>query len=366
VKLGIRHGLAPLMQRSLTAAAVEVPRAAAAGLWARAEWAARRGRDMLREIERIATALQGESIPFVSFKGPLFAQRLHGDVGLRESGDLDFLVPPSDARRARKTLEALGYGLVTPLDARREELWLESPGRHELAFAHGQKPFLVELQWRANPDLAVPAVHDPDWWGRAPQMQWRGLTLTALPPEEELIAMLVHGTKHLWGSLDWLVDIAETLRRVDAPWRDVIALARRHRAVRRVALGFELASTLLAAPLPVEVTDFVREARLDRIVQALVPWLTAPAFERHTVVEALRLQLALLDTPTQRVACLLALSRPTPGDWEWMRLPRGLGWVYWALRPARLAWKYAFNRPNPRTPAAATPRTPPPRPRSTS
>jgi hypothetical protein len=33
--------------------------------------------------------------------------------------------------------------------------------------------------------------------------------------------------------------------------------------------------------------------------------------------------------------------RPGPEDWEWFALPRGARWLYRALRPARLAAKWA-------------------------
>jgi len=34
---------------------------------------------------------------------------------------------------------------------------------------------------------------------------------------------------------------------------------------------------------------------------------------------------------------------PGPGDWEAVRLPEPLEWLYWPLRPARLLAKYAHT-----------------------
>ena len=362
-RLAIRHGLGALMHRNLAAAAADVPKSAAAALWARAEWAGKRGHAMAAELERIAAALAAAGVQFVSFKGPLLAERLHRDTGLRESGDLDFLVHPRDVTAARAVLESLGYAGVATLDSERERLWLGSPLRHELAFSNPQSACMVELQWRANPELNVPALDDATWWDRAPTFEWRGHEMTAVPADEELLALLVHGTKHFWGSLDWLVDIAEISRRADAPWPRLVHLARRHRAVRRVALGIDLAHRLLQAPCPDLALQLVQEARISHVAEELVPRLLEPAFRPHAIAEALRLQLALDDGAGQRARRLAATLRPTPGDWELLRLPRALSWLYWPLRPIRLAGKYLTR--SPRTPAAATPRTPPPRPHST-
>jgi hypothetical protein len=232
-------------------------------------------------------------------------------------------------------------------------------------FSRPGQPFLVELQWRANPELDVPRVGDPAWWRDAPTFECGGGEWIAIAPEEELLALLVHGTKHAWGSLDWLVDVAEVARRAETPWPALVHLARRHRAVRRAALGLHLAKELLAAPLPLVAEDLVAEARVDRVAGEITPRLLDAEFRAYGLREALRLQLALYDTPGQRMRCALSSLRPTPGDWEWVRLPRGLRWLYWALRPVRLAAKYAFTARSPRNPAGATPRTPPPRPRST-
>jgi hypothetical protein len=363
VKLATRHGLAALAHRNLTRAGAPMTKAASAALWARSEWAARRGQAMAAELERISSALLESRTRFVSFKGPLLAERLHGEAGLRESGDLDFLVSPRDVPAARRTLETLGYSPLSPLDAQRERLWLDSPQRHEMVFSNPGNAMLVELQWRANPGLDLPAIDDASWWERAPVFEWRGLPMTAVPPDEELLALLVHGTKHFWGSLDWLVDIAEISRRCDAPWPGLLRLAREHRAVRRAALGLDLAHRLLDAPCPELARQLIDEAAIQPVTREVTPALLDPSYRPYGIGKALRLQLALCDDRPQRAAMLAASARPTPGDWEWVRLPAGFSWLYWLLRPLRLAAKYLTR--SPRTPPAATPRTRPPRPRST-
>jgi hypothetical protein len=364
VRLGIRHGLGALMHRNVNAAQVVMPRAAEAALWARAEWAAHRGHAMSAELERVAAALIEARVRFVSFKGPLLAERLHGDTGLRESGDLDLLVRRRAVPATRAVLESLGYAAQTPVDAERERLCIGSPHRHEIAFSNAGSPCMVELQWRANPELDIPALEEDAWWDRAPSFEWRGLEMTGVPADEELLALLVHGTKHFWGSLDWLVDIAQIARRADAPWPGLVRLARSHRAVARAALGIDLAHRLLRAPCPDLAMQLVAEARIASVVDEVVPRLLEPAYRAHTLREALRLQLALDDGAGQRARRLAGTLRPTPGDWEWVRLPRALSWAYWLLRPVRLACKYLTRFP--RTPAGATPRTPPPRPHSTN
>ena len=364
VRLGMRHGLAPLMNRNLAAAHVPLPKAASAALWARAESVANRNRAMARELSGIAQLLESEGVRFAPFKGPVLAASAYRDLALREFGDLDILVASADVRRARSALQGRGYSLHTPLDPVQEETWLSS-AHYELPLVDAARGFMVELQWRANPDVPVPPLHDPRWWDSAPMTQIEGVRMRTLPPDEQMLALLVHGAKHLWGSLDWLVDIAELARAGEVPWERVTQLARRHGVVRRMALGLALARDLLEVPLPAAVDRKVRETGVTEIVRQIAAPLFALEYSPPTIAHTLRMEIALCDSTSRRVRRIARLARPTPGDWLWCRLPRQLAFLYWGLRPVRLAAKYLSPR-SPRIPTGASPRTPPPQPHSTN
>jgi hypothetical protein len=185
-----------------------------------------------------------------------------------------------------------------------------------------------------------------------------------MPLPQLALDLLVHGSKHSWASIDWLVDIAELARARNVAWDEVIEMARRHGARRRVALGLSLARDLLDAPLPDEALRHVEDAQVDSIAASIKTSLFAPEYVTPSAAGVVLSELALCDSWRRRLVRVARLARPTPGDWQWTRLPRRLAFLYWALRPVRLALKYLFTHFQ-RTRAAATPRTPPPRPRST-
>ncbi len=339
-----------------------MPKASAAALWARAEWIAQRNHKRIVELVSIAQDLHAQDIRFMPFKGPVLGARVYSDASLREFNDLDLLVAPADIRLTRAVLARRGYVPRTPLDAVREELWLRSRECYELPLVN-ERGDLIELQWRANPDVPVPRIDDPDWFASAPTQRFEGIDVRVMPPEEEMLALLVHGSKHSWASIDWLVDIAELARAGAVPWDRVLALARHHGAERRAALGLSLARELLDAPLPGPILQFVRRARIDVIAGRVIVSLFRPEYVPPSPGQVLRAELALCDSWSRRLMRLAHLSRPTPGDWQWSRLPRALTFLYWPLRPIRLAAKYLIR--SPRTPVAATPRTPLPQRHST-
>src|SRR5262249_41288467 len=80
------------------------------------------------------------------------------------------------------------------------------------------------------------------------------------PAAEDLLLLLcVHGGKHRWDELKWIVDIAELLRaRPDLDWRAVAGKAPRAGAWGMLAVALLLANEMLDAPLPSSVLDAVR------------------------------------------------------------------------------------------------------------
>ncbi len=60
-------------------------------------------------LHQLDTAFREAGVPMIPLKGPRLADEAYPAAGLRQSDDLDILVEPCDAQRARQTLTALGY-----------------------------------------------------------------------------------------------------------------------------------------------------------------------------------------------------------------------------------------------------------------
>ena len=102
-----------------------------------------RGLALEAEITRLVARLGEAGISALPLKGPLLAADVHGDVGLRETRDVDLLVPRARLYHAGRLLRADGYG--PPLDPlRRNGL----PDLH-LRLSHDSRP-RVELHWRVH------------------------------------------------------------------------------------------------------------------------------------------------------------------------------------------------------------------------
>ena len=74
-----------------------------------------------------------------------------------------------------------------------------------------------------------------------------------------MLVLCLHGCKHKWGELKWVVDVAELIRvRPDLDWSLLMETARRAGSFRMVGLGLLLAHRLLEAAVPVSVLERIR------------------------------------------------------------------------------------------------------------
>ncbi|MDF8332459.1 nucleotidyltransferase domain-containing protein [Novosphingobium cyanobacteriorum] len=209
------------------------------------------------ETARLVALLGSHLIPTTVLKGAATAARAFGRPGLRQSIDIDLLVPQSQVSAASALLSGEGYVLEGDLqDALRR-------GHKDLLFHHPGTDTTLELHWRLfqNPRLLpVPAQ-------TVPVEILPGRDVATLPPLEEAIYLCAHGGEHGWARLKWLVDLTALIRcgRIDA--QELYETARRRRLTRMVGPGLVLAHRVHGTPLPPALErDMARDWRMRRLV----------------------------------------------------------------------------------------------------
>ena len=91
------HAVAPLVACQLSANASDlVPEDTLAAFNTARHRCAMRNLAMLNELVRVTSALREAAVEAISYKGPLLARDLYGDLSLRESADLDLVIRHND------------------------------------------------------------------------------------------------------------------------------------------------------------------------------------------------------------------------------------------------------------------------------
>jgi len=338
------HGMAPLLYWHLDAAHSEsVPENVLSYLRDHFHANSLRNLSLTGELLRILRVFKAHGADVVPYKGPALAASVYGNLALREFIDLDVMVHRRDVAKAKELLVSLGYRPKHWLTRAQEAALLES--QLEYVFVRDDEESVVELRWDITEHYSVP-LGAVGLWGRLEQIPLGDVIIPILSPEDTLLVLCAHGSKHLWERLGWICDIAELIRsHQEMRWEQVIARASAMGGERMVLLGLFLASHLLGAALPEEV---VRRAQDDPAVKKLAGQVTEQLFGEANGLTGFfggayfhPLHLKMKERlPDKFRYCVRAATTQTAEDWELLTLPNFLFPFYYVLRPLRLAGKY--------------------------
>jgi hypothetical protein len=341
--LARRHALLPLLYRGLED--VEgVPDDFRAGLREEFRRNATRNTLLAGELARLARLFEAEGLPLLAYKGPALARQAFGDITLRRFVDLDLIVRRRDVRRAGELLRSLGYAKPEGLTEAHEKFLLRH--QHNLAYTRDGGLLIVELHWEVAPAHFAAVKVEERVWERAAAVNLFGAEVRCPSPEDLLLALAVHGTKHLWERLAWVCDVAALVgSQPDFDWPYVQGRAREAHVERMLYLVLRLARGLAGATLP----EGVAHATDDEVLSTLAGEVTAALFSSTEplpigFVRNMRFNLRARPGLRERLDYLRFVLTPTDGDLAAVPLPAGISFAYYLLRPLRLALKGESGR----------------------
>jgi hypothetical protein len=366
IRLARHHGVLALTYSSLQATCPDaVPPAIGDPLSRYVTECGERNRQLAGRLVDLLALLDAHRIPAVPVKGPVLAAAVYGDLALRECVALDILVRRQDALRASGLFVSAGYELRTKVDAR--GLPADFNDQYEYEFTHSADRLNAELTWRITP-VSLRGTLGLEYLGERRQpILLAGVQVATLPPEENLLLLCVHATKHYWGLLKWVCDVAELVgMSPELDWRRVQALAKPLGCWRAVTLGLVLAHDLLDVPFPAAISVKVKQEagarRLAMWVQTRLlqddgnahegtraAWYAALKGEWELRRYWLRLAERVLDKLWNWVLALRLLGLvarlliPTDKDREVVPLPARLSWLYFPVRSARVVLQYGVR-----------------------
>ncbi|HEX7810169.1 MAG TPA: nucleotidyltransferase family protein [Thermoanaerobaculia bacterium] len=340
VALGRRHSLFPLLYRHLAALVPhEVPRESLDRLKEQYQGNTARNLFLLGELERVLRALADDDITAIPYKGPALAIAGYGDLSLRRFVDLDVIVRKDDVERAHGMLTQLGYRLEPAVTSGQLAFLIRT--QHDLVFKRDDGRMIVELHWEVASKRFAAELAAEDLWSHATTQRVGGSEMLTLAPEDMLLSLCVHGSKHLWERLAWVCDIAEWIAaHPGLQWRELVARAERTGQQRMLLVGLQLAAELLDAPLP----DFVQSAiDADRAITRLADQAKRVIFRDPPrppgMISSLRFNLLVRPSAAAKWNYLHHLLTPTEADVRAIHVPRSLQFLYYLTRPFRLLGK---------------------------
>ena len=279
------------------------------------------------------------NIPVALFKGPLLAELAYGEISLRQAGDIDVLISRQYFDRARQLLESLGYQMNPKLSP--AQLASHLSNHCEIQFMRDEWFTVVDLHWNLAPRSFVFGVKGDEVMSRLQSVSLAGTAVQTFSTEDLVLYLSMHGAKHLWRRLEWIVGLAESLHAQPALNRGVLLeRAATAHSTRMLALGLRQAEFSNVHIPPQVMATLDGDGAMRRIAQRLREQLFT-AYGPPISTETNAYNLHIMDRKRDAVLSVLrAIFVPTLPDWQALALPAPLHSLYYAYRPLRLSKIY--------------------------
>ena len=342
--LADRHGVLPILAEALLSVEDQVPAEALTALKQGCHANLHRALFLSREFVAIVGCLSQAGIEFLPYKGLALAETIYGDIGLRQSGDIDLFIQGADLKRVRQAVAELGYIPHQTLSADKEEAYLRSG--YECTFDGPAGKNLLEVQWAIQPRFHSVDLQTEELFQRAVKVTVAGAEVRTLSPEDSFVILALHAAKHAWDKLIWLCDVARISNLPALDWKRIGDRVQALGIVRILWVTLLLADKLLDAPVPESAREHLPE---DLAAQSLADEVeNYISSEKKLDVESrayFELMMRLRERSIDRIRFLSRLVfTPGPGEWAAIRLPRPLFPLYRLVRIVRLGGRVVRGR----------------------
>lgn len=345
--------ITPLLHSNVTRVAPQqVPAHVAEELRRRTRQIRLRNLAFVGELRRILRLFQERGTAVLPFKGPALAVAAYGNLTLRQFGDLDILVHEADVGKAREALATLGYRLDT-----QERDW-------EYHFVDEQRQLTVDLHQRLASRYFPSPGDFESLHARRRAVQVGGEEVATLSQVDELLLLCIHLAKDCREWKETLSEVCDVAELVESPEFDgdrLMAHAIRIGSARLVLIALWLARELLGARVPPGATGLLARdrtaARLAaevrrRILEQLDGSLDYVKYRAAVWRQDSRFHLLARERLPDKVQYvryyaadrLRLLMAPSERDRSFTRLPTALGFLYYLIRPVRVARDHVHAR----------------------
>jgi hypothetical protein len=266
--LARRQGMTPLLASAILPSGSRPRSDSAAPAFVIADLRAYQERHLFRTLTQTAAlvelqrAFAGASLKILPWKGASVGALLYGTAILRESVDLDFLFREEDIQSVLELTRSLGYRLLGSSASESKDVYVFTLQR-EFTFGRDRDQVVLEFHLQILPSRFTLWQDSRADIERASLVySLAGVRLLMQRPEDLLVGLCAHATKHNWDRMKWSCDIAQFLRvfgkTID--WTSLFLQLRQARKDSVVLLGISLAGKLFDLQLPPPVVAALEQA----------------------------------------------------------------------------------------------------------
>jgi Uncharacterised nucleotidyltransferase len=293
---------------------------------------------------RIFQEFKEKSIPHIFFKGPLLSLELYNDIGYRNFGDIDVLVEKKDAEKAKDILEELGFTCFYPkIKLTEKQKEVNYSISHHYQFVHPVQAIKIELHWNITNPKSFFGVESHDIISNSLSLKVSNYELPYISKIENIVFQAAHGSIHQWYRLFWIKDFSKLLTMVNSE-----DLKKAYDLSKKLKLQncFIQACLLSNLLYKTEVPDFENFRIKKHLFKTPLNSITNTDLSKQGLKGKIKFVFyrIRLKPDFNYYFELLYRLRTHLTDWELIKLPKSLFFLYYVLRPFLLIYKFLFRR----------------------
>lgn len=287
----------------------------------------------IRQLILVSQKFDQNNIPYLAFKGPVLSQMLYGDPLVKHSVDLDFWVSLDNIENCEAILNDAGFIRVKPGKLTPRQRMKNYSINHHYTYVNQAERVVIELHWNiTNPFSLLPLTFQ-DAYSSHTHVELHNHQIKTLSYVHYLLYLAVHGSIHRWSRLTWLKDFSALLSlSTENQQQQVFRIADEFQLTKPVKQAFWLSYVIFETPVSDEIlkhhpikptffyTDPVKSITksTSRLNKEKLPGLI---YKWH-----------IRNNSKYRFSIFFRL-RTHFTDWEIIKLPDQLFFLYYLLRP---------------------------------
>lgn len=294
-------------------------------------------------LQDILDILKKEGIKCIPLKGPVISEQLYGDINFRVFSDLDILVPEDKAFSAFELLISKKFSPELNLNADQFAAYMKTED-HIILSAH--KPGInVELHWELSARYLSNKFTYKQIKEHTRSIDFYKKRTIGFSNEDLLVYLCVHGSKHIWETFEMLFQIA-CLLKGDLNWERILLLSKSINCRKKLMLGLSLSTKFFNSFLPDHIHSMLKkEKNIVQLTSYVEKILTTPHGKIVWEISKSKFanyQFQTFDRFQDKIRYLFFIVFvPTNNDWAVSTLPADLSFIYYIIRPFRLAKNFA-------------------------
>ena len=202
---------------------------------------------MTSELIKVLKILEENNIEAISFKGPVLSQLAYGDVVSRQYCDLDILINIKDFESVVNLLNKLDYTSKLNYDILMEKI-KDSICDH--LFIKKKSSINIEIHnnlFSINFPINIPSRI---FFDNQQNININNINIKTFSNEYLLFYLCLHGCKHLFSRLSWLLDIHKIISSLNINWEKFIKIVEEHNTKSLVYTSLFLSEKIFETKLP--------------------------------------------------------------------------------------------------------------------